>query len=61
MDIVDTAVSAGSFNTLNGQSFMVSMNGGSVMADNANIIRTDSIAGNGVIHAINSVILPKDM
>ena len=31
------------------------------MIDNAKIIKTDITASNGVIHVIDSVILPKDM
>jgi len=47
--------------TVNGKSFMVSMDGGNAMVDNARIIQTDILASNGVIHVIDSVILPKDM
>ena len=54
-------VKMSSAKTVNGQSFMVSMNGGSAMVDNARIVKTDILASNGVIHVIDSVILPKDM
>jgi len=47
--------------TVNGNSFMVSMKGGDAMVDNAKIVKTDIMASNGVIHVIDSVILPKDM
>jgi len=47
--------------TVNGNSFMVSMMGGDAMVDNARIVKTDIMASNGVIHVIDSVILPKDM
>ncbi|CAB1083489.1 Secreted and surface protein containing fasciclin-like repeats [Olavius algarvensis Delta 1 endosymbiont] len=47
--------------TVNGKSFMVSMSGGDAMVDNAKIVKTDIMASNGVIHVIDSVILPKDM
>ena len=47
--------------TVNGKSFMVSMDGGNAMVDSAKIIQTDILASNGVIHVIDSVILPKDM
>ena len=45
--------------TVNGQSFMVSMEGDSVMVDNAKVVQTDIEYSNGVIHVIDSVILPK--
>jgi uncharacterized surface protein with fasciclin (FAS1) repeats len=45
--------------TVNGQSFMVSMDGGNVMVDNAKIVKTDIECSNGVIHVIDSVMLPK--
>lgn len=47
--------------TVNGQSFSIRNHDGSVMIDNAKIIKTDITASNGVIHVIDSVILPKDM
>lgn len=54
-------VGMNSAKTVNGQSFMISKSYGSAMVDNAKIIKTDIIASNGVIHVIDSVILPKDM
>ncbi len=47
--------------TVNGQSFTISNNYGKVMIDNAKITNTDIMTSNGVIHVIDSVILPKDM
>jgi uncharacterized surface protein with fasciclin (FAS1) repeats len=29
------------------------------MVDNANVVKTDVAAGNGVIHVIDAVLLPK--
>ena len=46
--------------TVNGQSFMVSMVGENVMVDNAKVIQADIECSNGVIHVIDSVILPKE-
>ena len=54
-------VKMSSAKTVNGKSFMVSMDGGNAMVDSAKIIQTDILASNGVIHVIDSVILPKDM
>jgi uncharacterized surface protein with fasciclin (FAS1) repeats len=47
--------------TVSGESFTVSMDGGDAKVDNAKIIQTDIVASNGVIHVIDSVILPKNM
>jgi uncharacterized surface protein with fasciclin (FAS1) repeats len=33
--------------------------GGSVLVDNANVVKTDVAASNGVIHVIDTVVLPK--
>jgi uncharacterized surface protein with fasciclin (FAS1) repeats len=46
--------------TVNGQSFSVSMVGENVMVDNAKVVQADIECSNGVIHVIDSVILPKE-
>ena len=45
--------------TVNGQSFMINMDAGNVMVDNAKVVKTDIQCSNGVIHVIDAVILPK--
>ena len=45
--------------TVQGSSAKVTVNDGKVMIDNANVIKTDIACTNGVIHVIDSVILPK--
>jgi uncharacterized surface protein with fasciclin (FAS1) repeats len=45
--------------TVNGQSLAIHVDGGTVMVDNAKVIKTDILCSNGVIHVIDSVILPK--
>ena len=45
--------------TINGQSVTIVVMGGKVMVDNANVIKTDIVCSNGVIHVIDAVILPK--
>ena len=45
--------------TVNGQSLTINTNGGTVMVDNAKVVKTDILCSNGVIHVIDSVILPK--
>ena len=46
--------------TVNGQSFNISTHMGNAMVDNAKITKTDINASNGVIHIIDTVILPKE-
>ena len=45
--------------TVNGQALTVKASDGSVMIDNAGVIKTDIVCTNGVIHVIDSVVLPK--
>jgi transforming growth factor-beta-induced protein len=45
--------------TVNGESLAISSNDGSVMVDNAKVVQTDILCSNGVIHVIDSVVLPK--
>lgn len=44
--------------TLQGTTVDIKVSGGKVMVDNATVIATDVMASNGVIHVIDSVILP---
>lgn len=44
--------------TVNGQRFAISERYGAVMVDDAKVVKTDIVASNGVIHVIDSVILP---
>ena len=45
--------------TVNGQNVMVSMEADTVMIDNAKVVKADIECSNGVIHVIDTVILPK--
>ena len=45
--------------TVQGGSIAVHAMGGKVMVDNANVVKTDIAASNGVIHVIDTVIMPK--
>ena len=45
--------------TLNGQSVTISVNGGVVKVDDATVVKTDIVASNGVIHVIDTVLMPK--
>ncbi|MFK8031004.1 MAG: fasciclin domain-containing protein [Gammaproteobacteria bacterium] len=44
--------------TVNGSDVKISLVNGGVMVDAANVVKTDIGASNGVIHVIDSVILP---
>ena len=52
-------VKPGAVKTVQGQSLRLRTDGGAVMIDDAKVIKTDVIASNGVIHVIDSVVLPK--
>ena len=45
--------------TVNGQNVTIMVKDGTVMVDNAKVTKTDIMCTNGVIHVIDSVILPK--
>lgn len=51
-------VKAGKVKTVQGSELTVSTSMG-VMVDNAKVVKTDIVADNGVIHVIDSVIIPK--
>jgi uncharacterized surface protein with fasciclin (FAS1) repeats len=45
--------------TVNGQQLDVKVEDGKVMVNNATVVKADIPAGNGVIHAIDTVLMPK--
>ena len=45
--------------TVNGKELNIKVEGGSVTVDNAKVVKTDVAASNGVIHVIDTVVLPK--
>jgi uncharacterized surface protein with fasciclin (FAS1) repeats len=45
--------------TVNGKSVQIKVDGGTVMVDNAKVVKTDIGTSNGVIHVIDAVLLPK--
>lgn len=51
-------VKAGKVKTLQGSEITITTTGG-VMVNNAKVIKTDIVADNGVIHVIDTVIMPK--
>ena len=44
--------------TVNGRALRINAQNGKVMVDNAQVVQTDIMATNGVIHVIDSVIIP---
>ena len=45
--------------TVNGQELKIMVKDGTVMVDNAKVTKTDIMCTNGVIHIIDTVVLPK--
>jgi len=45
---------------VSGDTIMIATHGGNVTIDSARVVKTDILASNGVIHVIDTVILPKD-
>jgi len=64
--VVPGAVRAASVTTMtsakavSGDTISIKTTAGKVMVDNANVTTTDIMASNGVIHVIDSVIIPAD-
>ena len=54
-------VKPGSVKTVEGSPVTVRVRGGKVMVNNANVIKTDIKASNGVIHVIDKVLLPPNL
>jgi len=53
-------VKLASAKTVNGQDLKLTVNDGSVMVNEAKVVKADVLASNGVIHVIDTVLLPKD-
>ena len=51
-------VTMASAKTVNGQSLTFSTSNGAVSVDKAKVVKTDILASNGVIHVIDTVVLP---
>lgn len=57
--VMAAQVKPGKVKTVEGQSLTVSKKDGAVMVDNAKVTMTDIVASNGVIHVIDSVVIPQ--
>src|SRR6187402_3043880 len=47
--------------TVSGDTLTITAKGGGVMVDGAKVVKTDIVASNGVIHVIDTVVLPKGL
>ena len=56
--VMAATVKAGKVKTVQGSEITITTTGG-VMVNNAKVIKTDIVADNGVIHVIDTVIMPK--
>ena len=56
--VVAAEVKSGSVKTVQGQPLNIRASGSSVRVNDANVIKTDVMASNGVIHVIDTVVLP---
>ncbi len=52
------AVKAGKADTLQGSGLVIKVEGGNALVNNAKLVMTDIDAGNGVIHVVDTVLLP---
>jgi uncharacterized surface protein with fasciclin (FAS1) repeats len=52
------AMKLSSAKTLNGENLAISTHDGTVMVNNAKVVKADIQASNGVIHVIDTVIMP---
>lgn len=59
-EVTSDMVSAGDVATVEGQNITITTDGG-VKVNGANVIATDVMASNGVIHVIDAVIVPPDV
>jgi uncharacterized surface protein with fasciclin (FAS1) repeats len=51
-------VKVSSANAVSGDTLPIKVSGGTVMVDKASVVSTDIAASNGVIHVIDTVLLP---
>jgi uncharacterized surface protein with fasciclin (FAS1) repeats len=58
--VPSVAIEAGQVTTVQGEAITIATGGG-VTVNGANVVTTDILASNGVIHVIDAVILPPDL
>jgi uncharacterized surface protein with fasciclin (FAS1) repeats len=57
--LAQDVVKIDSAKTVEGESLTIKKANGGVMVDNAHVTKTDILCSNGVIHVIDTVLLPK--
>ena len=57
-NVMAADVKPGKVKTVNGKEFEIKVKGDAVMIDGAKVVKTDIAGTNGVIHVLDSVILP---
>lgn len=57
--VMSTDIKPGAVKTVQGQEVKVSVTDGDVLVNNAKVVKADISTSNGVIHVIDTVILPK--
>jgi uncharacterized surface protein with fasciclin (FAS1) repeats len=60
-ELMASDLSTGMVETLGGEDVMVTVEGGSVMVDEADVVAANVPATNGVIHVIDEVLVPMDV
>ncbi len=56
--VLSTDIKSGNVKTVTGDDLKVSVSGGGVTVNDASVVQADIVAGNGVVHVINKVLLP---
>lgn len=59
-DITSGKIKPGMVKTLSGQDVDITVKDGKVYVNNAEVVKADINASNGVIHVVNQVLLPKE-
>lgn len=59
-DITSDQIKPGMIKTLSGQDIDITVKDGKVYANDAEVVKADVKASNGVIHVVNQVLLPKE-
>ena len=57
--VMSADVEPGKVKTVQGQSLTVAVKDGVIRVDDARVVKTDIVASNGVIHVIDTVVMPK--
>ncbi len=60
-EVLSTDIAAGDVETVEGSTIAVGVDGGTVTVNDATVIAADVTADNGVIHVIDTVLLPPDV